>query len=192
MKLSKTQILGIVLIITAAIIIINPPIVTYDILLPDGKYTAKLGIRDFLAATFRFEAVEKYRLESISIEEETYQKMQYLANLTNTYLETDKSFSSVYSKFRSKYQYIQVCYEKLPRNYVCGTYVLYPKAVILSTYISANYPTILMSKESFDLVYSFYSQKKFRAALDAIVTGYKEGKVIFVNTNIIEFLSALA
>jgi len=92
----------------------------------------------------------------------------------------------VYSSFASKYNTLQICFSE-----VCAQYVLASNQVILQAQVSAGVPTIYILPAYEDMILTEYLNKRPTKALEYLIEGYKEGKVVFINTDVRQLLDAL-
>ncbi|MEM4618702.1 MAG: hypothetical protein QW607_00655 [Desulfurococcaceae archaeon] len=192
MKLDVRYIIAILLIVIGILLIINPVLKKAEINLPDGTYVAEIRLWDYIRAYFDIYAMESYRLENLYMDDFTRRLMENLVNVTNNKLKEDYGFRQVYDRFRRKYQYIQICQIRYERVFSCGTLVFYDNEIGLSYQISSGYPTILFKKNLMEAFIVTIEQGKLIPVIENIIEGYKTKDVIFLNTDIFEFIDALA
>ncbi|MEM0324573.1 MAG: hypothetical protein QXW35_01605 [Candidatus Aenigmatarchaeota archaeon] len=192
MKLDVRYIIAILLIVIGILLIINPVLKKAEINLPDGTYVAEIRLWDYIRAYFDIYAMESYRLENLYMDDFTRRLMENLVNVTNNKLKEDYGFRQVYDGFRRKYQYIQICQIRYERVFSCGTLVFYDNEIGLSYQISSGYPTILFKKNLIEAFIVTIEQGKLIPVIENIIEGYKTKDVIFLNTDIFEFIDALA
>ncbi|MEM1634156.1 MAG: hypothetical protein QW714_00295 [Nanopusillaceae archaeon] len=192
MKLDARYIIAILLIVIGILLIINPVLKKAEINLPDGTYVAEIRLWDYIRAYFDIYAMESYRLENLYMDDFTRRLMENLVNVTNHKLKEDYGFRQVYDRFRRKYQYIQICQIRYERVFSCGTLVFYDNEIGLSYQISSGYPTILFKKNLIEAFIVTIEQGKLIPVIENIIEGYKTKDVIFLNTDIFEFIDALA
>ncbi|MEM0324758.1 MAG: hypothetical protein QXW13_00335 [Nanopusillaceae archaeon] len=192
MKLRMGYVIAIILIVIGVLIIINPTLKRAEISLPDGRYIAEIRLMDYLRSQFNIYAMESYRLESFQMDDHNRRIMETLVDVINKRLSEDHGFKQVYDKLRRKYQYLQICQIKYERVFSCGTIIFYGDRVGLSNQISSKYPTILFKKNVLEYFTVMIEQGKLIPIVENIIEGYKNGEVIFSNTDVFEFIDALA
>jgi len=152
----------------------------------ENSVTISIGIRDYLFNdVFRLKIIERYVYRSFygTGYEETFKKIE---NITNELIKSDNTFRAVYSSFASKYNTLQVCFSE-----VCAQYVLASNQVILQAQVSAGVPTIYILPAYESIILTEYLNKRPTRALEHLIEGYKEGKVVFINTDVRSLLDAL-
>jgi len=172
---------GIILLINVKIYEKSVKLTTYE-----NTATISIGIRDYLFNdVFRLKIIERYIYRTFygTTYEDTFKRIE---NITNELINTDSTFRAVYNNFASKYNTLQICFSE-----VCAQYILASDRVILQAQVGAGIPTIYILPAYENIILTEYLNKRPTKALEYLIEGYKEGKVVFIGTNVRELLDAL-
>ena len=182
-----------ILLIVAAVLALNIPIKTYTIKMPSGNVEVSIGITDYLLHNINLLAFQDIQLTSYLLIPSYKALFEDLRDTINRKLqEGDKDLVYLYTKFRSRYPYYQLCISYTHSTYVCGTYVLNPDGLELYPSSGASNPTILLSKEVYTAILSSIKAGDYSFILKTLPKWYREKKILFYRTSIFELLQTLS